>query len=256
MTIDFHTYDYFSNRSANYEKYRPRYPESAINMIFANLDLPLTVADVGAGTGISSRLMAQDGINVLAIEPNIEMTNAAPWHPQVQFLQRTAENIPLPSATVDLVTSFQAFYWFDFNKSLQEFRRVLKPKGRLALVWNFWDNRDLASQEYCRIVLNSSVPQKTATSFKSWIQNLQYQIFWLGWWLPNFTNLRKYEFHFSQQLDLKGCIGLADSQGFTPSEGEGLATLVSKLTNFHNDFADSQGWVTIRYRTYLYLSTC
>ncbi|MGC8713599.1 MAG: class I SAM-dependent methyltransferase [Leptodesmis sp.] len=126
---------YFSDRGEDYEKYRPIYPASAIDTILSDLGYlsQIVAADVGAGTGIGARLLADRGIQVLAIEPNEDMRTAATSHENVEFLVGTAEQIPLDSASVDLVTSFQAFHWFDFDKSLKEFRRILKPSGRLAL---------------------------------------------------------------------------------------------------------------------------
>ncbi|WP_338462640.1 class I SAM-dependent methyltransferase [Synechococcus elongatus IITB7] len=118
----------------------------------------IVAADVGAGTGIGARLFADRGIQVLAIEPNEDMRTAATSHENVEFLVGTAEQIPLDSASVDLVTSFQAFHWFDFDKSLKEFHRILKPSGYLALTWSCWDQDDLVSKEYIRLVFLDGKP--------------------------------------------------------------------------------------------------
>ncbi|WP_245817334.1 class I SAM-dependent methyltransferase [Hydrococcus rivularis] len=128
----------FSGRAADYANYRPSYPKEAIEKILEGLDSSsqLLAADVGAGTGIASRLLADQGVRVFAIEPNDEMRQAASPHPLVEFRKGTAENTTLPKASVDLVASFQAFHWFDPALTLLEFRRILKPTGRLALVWN------------------------------------------------------------------------------------------------------------------------
>lgn len=126
----------FSDRVAHYVKYRPSYPVAAIDIIFGGLGNPvqLIAADIGAGTGISSRLLAERGISVIAIEPNTEMRQAAKSHELVEFREGTAEVTNLPDASVDLVTCFQSFHWFNPETSLLEFRRILKPSGRLALV--------------------------------------------------------------------------------------------------------------------------
>ncbi|MCX7594597.1 MAG: class I SAM-dependent methyltransferase [Fischerella sp.] len=166
MSFDFSTasdlttnpLSYFSDLGEDYEKYRPIHPASAINTILSALSSPtrLVAADVGAGTGIGARLLADRGVQVMAIEPNTDMRMAATPHGRVEFLAGTAEQIPLQTASVDLVTSFQAFHWFDFTKSLQEFRRILKPSGRLALVWSLWDQTDAASKEYTRLIFEAS----------------------------------------------------------------------------------------------------
>lgn len=268
MSFDFSTasdlttnpLSYFSDRSEDYEKYRPIHPASAIDAILLGLASPtqLVVADVGAGTGIGARLLADRGVRVVAIEPNADMRMAATPHEKVEFLAGTAEQIPLETASVDVVTSFQAFHWFDFAKSLQEFCRILKPSGQLALVWSLWDQSDVASKEYSRLIFKASKEQKrqsqprmTATTlFKS----LRYQLFWRGLWLPHFTNFRRAEFRFDQQLDLVELIGLARSQGFTPTGGANAKKLVAELSTFHQRFCNAQGQVRLAYRTRLYLA--
>ncbi|MGF1568189.1 MAG: class I SAM-dependent methyltransferase [Nodosilinea sp.] len=252
---------YFSDRGEDYEKYRPIHPASAIDVILSDLGSPtqLVAADVGAGTGIGARLLADRGVRVVAIEPNADMRTAATPHERVEFLAGTAEQIPLEAATVDLVTSFQAFHWFNFTKSLQEFRRILKPSGRLALVWSLWDQTDAASKEYTRLIFEASKDlERQAQSLmqvKTWLKKLRYQLFWQGFWLPGFVNFQRHEVRFTQQLDLVGLIGLARSQGFTPAEGTALEELISELTEFHQHFCNAQGQVELAYCTRLYLAT-
>ncbi|BAU10039.1 methyltransferase type 11 [Leptolyngbya sp. NIES-3755] len=251
---------YFSDRGEDYEKYRPIHPASAIDAILLGLGSPsqLFAADVGAGTGIGARLLADRGVRVIAIEPNTDMRAAATPHERVEFLTGTAEQIPLEAATVDLVTSFQAFHWFDFAKSLQEFRRVLKPGGQLALVWSLWDQSDAVSKEYSRLIFEASKEQEQKSQSRMTVttlfKSLRYQLFWQGLWLPYFTNFRRCEFKFTQQLDLVGLIGLARSQGFTPAEGSDLGKLVAELSTFHQRFRNSQDQVRLTYCTRLYLA--
>ena len=269
MSFDFSTasdltanpLSYFSERGEDYEKYRPIHPASAIDVILSGLSSPtqLVAADVGAGTGIGSRLLADRGIQVMAIEPNADMRMAAIPHERVEFLAGTAEQIPLATASVDLVISFQAFHWFDFIKSLQEFRRILKPNGRLALVWSLWDQTDSASKEYTRLVFTASKDimrqEQSSMPAKTWLKQLRYQLFWRGFWLPGFVDFQRHEFRFNQQLDLVGLIGLARSQGFTPAGGTALERLVSELAEFHQHFRNSQGQVQLIYCTRLYVAT-
>lgn len=269
MSFDFSTasnsttnsLSYFSDRGKDYEKYRPIHPASAIDAILSGLGSPtqLVAADIGAGTGIGARLLADRDIRVMAIEPNADMRMAATPHKKVEFLAGTAEQIPLETASVDLVTSFQAFHWFEFTKSLQEFHRILKPGGQLALIWSIWDQSDIASKAYSRLIFEASreqerqsQPRMTATTL---VKSLRYQLFWQGLWLPYFTNFRRTEFRFHQQLDLVGLIGLARSQGFTPARGAALEKLVAELSTFHQYFCNAQGQVRLAYCTRLYLAT-
>ncbi len=213
---------FFSGRAEDYEKYRPRHPNLAIDPILIGLEPPteLVAADIGAGTGIGSRLLAERGIRVLAVEPNADMRAAATPHELVEFLVGTAEQIPLQSASVDLVTSFQAFHWFDFVGSLKEFRRILKPDGRLALIWTFWNQRNVISRHYSGLISEASKSHQRRVQprmkAKTLLKTLRYQLFWYGLWLPYFTNFQRYWFTYHQELDLIGLIGLAWSQGFIP----------------------------------------
>lgn len=252
---------YFAERGEDYEKYRPIYPAAAIDKILSGMKSPdqLVAADVGAGTGIGARLLADRGVWVRAIEPNADMRLAATAHERVEFLDGTAEHIPLDLASVDLVTSFQAFHWFDFDKSLQEFRRILKPNGRLALVWSLWDPRDGVTREYSRLIFAASrtqeQPSPSPIQIGTMLKRLRYQLFWQGLWLPDFKEFRWVELTFSQALDLVGLIGLARSQGFTPAGGVALETLAGELTNFHQRFCDRSGQVRLAYCTRVYLAT-
>ncbi|MEM9769560.1 MAG: class I SAM-dependent methyltransferase [Cyanobacteria bacterium P01_D01_bin.71] len=251
---------YFSGRSEDYENYRPVHPAAAIDAVLAGLAPPpqLVAADVGAGTGIGSRLLANRGVKVWAIEPNADMTQAANLHEGIKFIAGTAEAIPLENAAVDVVTSFQAFHWFDFTQSLQEFRRVLKPNGRLALIWSLWDQRDPVSKDYTRLIFEASQPPESPTqprlSVNSWVRRLRYQLFWSGLWLPYFTHFQRREFQFQQQLDLQGLIGLAHSQGFTPSAGEAFEAMIGALSTFRNRHCNAKSQVQLRYVTRLYLA--
>ncbi len=251
--------NYFSDRGEDYEKYRPIHPSSAIDTILAGLNTPeLVVADIGAGTGIGSRLLANRGIRVLAIEPNADMRASATPHELVEFLAGTAEKIPLDIASVDLVVSFQAFHWFDFIKSLREFHRILKVNGRLALIWTMWDEKDFVSKRYSRLIWEASKDQGRAQPRIQPITLLKafrYQLFWQGLWLPYFSNLHRHWYSYHQELDLAGLIGLARSQGFVPKEGAALEKLILQLSEFHNRFSDEQGKVRLAYRTSLYLAT-
>jgi SAM-dependent methyltransferase len=253
--------NYFSNRGDDYQKYPPSYPESAIDAILKGLEPPaqLVAADIGAGTGIGSRLLATRGIRVLAIEPNAHMRASATPHELVEFLTGTAEQIPLQAASVDLVVSFQAFHWFDFIKSLKEFRRILKPGGRLALIWSIWDQRDAVSKRYSRLISEASkLHQRRAKpqiQAKTLLKALRYQMFWRGLWIPYFINFQRQEFTYHQELDLIGLIGLVRSQGFISQEGANLEKLASEVATFHERFCDEYGRVQLAYRTRLYLAT-
>jgi SAM-dependent methyltransferase len=124
-----------------YEKARPGYPEEAVRWLTG--DEPLDVVDLGAGTGKLTRSLVALGHRVTAIEPLPEMLEHLPAAaPGAAAILGSAEIIPLPDAYADVVTSAQAFHWFDHSVALPEIARVLRPRGRLALVWNTRDERE------------------------------------------------------------------------------------------------------------------
>jgi Methylase involved in ubiquinone/menaquinone biosynthesis len=99
-----------------------------------------SVADVGSGTGILTELLLETGAAVFAVEPNREMREAAERllndYGRFRSVHGTAEDTTLPTASVDLITASQAFHWFDVQKARRELARILKPGGRVALIWN------------------------------------------------------------------------------------------------------------------------
>ncbi len=62
--------------------------------------------------------------------------------PEAIAMGGTAERIPLVDQYVDAVTVAQAFHWFQADLALHEIRRVLRPGGGLALIWNTRDDRN------------------------------------------------------------------------------------------------------------------
>lgn len=132
----------FNDRVANYVAYRPSYPAGVIAFLRDELGAGhgATVADVGAGTGFLSELLLKEGCAVVSVEPNDAMSAAAEsrlsGHQDFRSVKGTAEATTIDEASVDLVMAAQAFHWFDANKARAEFRRILKPHGRVALIWN------------------------------------------------------------------------------------------------------------------------
>jgi SAM-dependent methyltransferase len=143
----------FSNRVADYAKYRPGYPPELFELLRRECGLfrHTYIADVGSGTGILARYFAEAGNIVLGIEPNAEMRAFAERDLKkfktFTSIDGTAEATTLPDTSVDMITAAQAAHWFDFAKSRAEFVRILKPGGWVVLVWN---ERELDTTPFLR----------------------------------------------------------------------------------------------------------
>jgi SAM-dependent methyltransferase len=134
----------FTQQARFYATARPDYPDALIDALLAQIGTPppARVADVGAGTGISSRLLARHGLEVVAIEPNAAMRAAAAPAAGVTWQDGSFEATGLPGASVDWAVAAQAFHWADPARALPEMRRILRP-GRWFTV--FWNDRDVAA---------------------------------------------------------------------------------------------------------------
>ena len=236
----------FSDRVEDYVKYRPSYPKAAINKILENFTLPITAVDIGAGTGISSRLLAACDIKVIAIEPNEEMRNAGIKDntSSLEWKDGTAENTNLPEQSVDLVTCFQAFHWFTPEPTLAEFRRILKPKGKLAVVYNNRDKNDEFTAEYSRIVREASKNSPAEAKIKS-VEPLFKTSY--------FKNFHEYTFVYQQELDFTALIGRAMSVSYLPKSGEDYDKFVADFDNLYQRFKNEKGFVYMTYCTSLHL---
>jgi SAM-dependent methyltransferase len=125
----------FGTAADRYDMYRPGYATEAI--VWALGESPLRVADIGAGTGILSRLVQDLGHEVVAVEPDDLMrARLTRVSPGITALAGTAEHIPLPDQSVDAVVAGQAYHWFDPVHAHPEIARVLRPGGVLAAFWN------------------------------------------------------------------------------------------------------------------------
>ncbi len=129
----------FQQGAAAYERGRPGYPHDAVQWLWRELRLgpERTVLDVGAGTGKLTRELVPSGATVVAVEPVPAMRAVLEQVvPEARALAGTAEALPVEDESVDAVVVAQAFHWFDVPAAAAEFRRVLRPDGRLGLIWN------------------------------------------------------------------------------------------------------------------------
>lgn len=126
----------------SYQRGRPEYPPALVDWLDVQLGVRegARVIDLGAGTGKFTTLLARTGAAVTAVEPVDAMRQKLSESlPGVRALAGTAQALPLPDGEVDALVCAQAFHWFADAQALGEMHRVLRPGGRLGLVWNVRD---------------------------------------------------------------------------------------------------------------------
>jgi SAM-dependent methyltransferase len=145
----------FDHGAASYERGRPSYPADTVAWLVEGLGIGpgRRVLDLAAGTGKFTRLLVPTGADLVAVEPVAGMREQ--FHevlPEVPIVDGTADAIPEPDDSVDVVTVAQAFHWFDLPRACDEIHRVLRPGGGLGLVWNERDTSVGWVAELSRII--------------------------------------------------------------------------------------------------------
>lgn len=174
----------FGAEAAAYERGRPSYPPEAIDWLLPSG--ARDVLDLGAGTGKLTTRLVERGLSVVAVDPIPEMlevlSNSLPDTPA---LLGTAEEIPLPDDSVDAVLVAQAWHWFDPARAIPEVARVLRPGGRLGLVWNTRDERMGWVRELGHIVGTEDDPFNQRVTLPEPFADLQrHQVEWTSYLTP------------------------------------------------------------------------
>ena len=156
----------FASVADAYERGRPEYPGDAVRWLVG--DEPADVVDLGAGTGKLTRGLVAFGHRVTAVEPLAEMLeHLRRAVPEARALAGSGEEIPLVDASADVVVCAQAFHWFDHVVALGEIARVLRPGGRLALVWNTRDDGEAWVAELSDAIIGRETIQDGTRSSRS-----------------------------------------------------------------------------------------
>ncbi len=246
------TSERFSGLAKSYSKSRPGYPKNAIDFVLeaCQLGAGSIVADIGCGTGISTRLFAQEGIHAIGIDPNQDMMDHARQDDTecdgtIEYKNGSGENTGMPDESVDLVVCAQAFHWFKPQDALSEFARILKKDGHCALLWNERNEKDKATAAYGDVVVKYSTDPalelKRGASGKDLILS------------DLFQTVAVKEFSNSQALDLDSLLGRAFSTSYMPHEGEALEKAQSEIKEVFASHS-KEGIFTLSYVTTVYLS--
>ena len=243
----------FTSRVADYVRYRPDYPVAATDKLSSELSLAsgMTVADVGAGTGLLTLPLLHTGADVIAVDPNEDMLEAArEWlreHDNVRIAVGTAEATGLPDQSVHAITAGQAFHWFDHVRAREEFLRILKPSGKVALVWNakeFGTSAFLAGYEQ---ILEDRVPEFAEVRHEKSGEAEIAEFYG--------SDPSRYSFPHHQRFDWDGVLGRVMSSSYAPKSGQpSHDMLVAELRALFNEHAED-GMIVWPYTTMLYVGS-
>lgn len=241
----------FSNRVADYVRYRPGYPTDIIQFLQQQYGLATSklIADIGAGTGISAEMFLKAGYQVLAVEPNNEMREKAiellQDYKGFEAIDGAAEQTGLEDNSIDAIVCGQAFHWFDALKARAEFKRILKPGGLVVLIWNERRTGTVFEKEYDELIIKHA---------KDYVQVDHRNI--SSEHIAAFFNPEPFElkvFENSQVFDYEGLEGRLLSSSYMPQrEDAEYAAMVKDLKELFVRY-QVNGKVTIYYDTKVYV---
>lgn len=244
----------FSDRVENYVRHRPSYPPALLQILQAKAGLTRAsvIADIGSGTGIFTALLLPFASQVFAIEPNAAMRSAAEQalgaSPGFRSIAGTAEVTTLPHAAVDLITVAQAFHWFNIPACHDEFARILRPGGRVALIWN-----ERLTDTTPFLVAYEQLLRTGATDYDQVNHTRIDPAAIAGFFAP--ATCEAITLPNTQSFDLPGLIGRALSSSYVPNVGRpGHQAFMGELTRIFQQHAVGDR-VTFHYLTRLYLGS-
>jgi SAM-dependent methyltransferase len=240
----------FSSRVDDYSRYRPSYPAEIVPLLERECGLKSssTLADVGSGTGLLSKLFLQFGCRVIGVEPNRDMREAGEQflseYPSFTTIDARAEQTGLADASVDLVTAGQAFHWFDAAGSREEFQRILRNPKWVALIWNEREVTGGFLNGYEQLLHRYS-PDYNRVDHRQIGGSQMDEFFGRGnWKLATFGNV--------QEFDLDGVRGRLRSSSYAPHPGDAAyEPMMAELDGLFGEH-ERDGRVGFLYRTNVY----
>ena len=219
----------FSDRAAAYARGRPSYPPAAIDFVRRDA---ARILDLGAGTGISTQLL-----DAIAADPNVDMLLAA--NRELPRVAARAEALPFRDRSLDLVTAFNAFHWFQPDAFFAEARRVLRRDGRLGLVWNDWDFRDAFTTEFFQLMRSCAPPDFPPEDREAEVAPL--------YATDLFKDIERASFPHRHRMDRELLELRLRSMTYVPSDGPRWERVASELAALYERYADGEGIVEHHY---------
>ena len=258
MKDDLRPKERFSGLADIYAKARPDYPDQAIDFILEHCQLKpgALLVDIGCGTGIASRAFSRRGLQVIGVEPNEDMRKQAQLANSGQDLQSpiyqagSAEHAGLESQLAEAIVCAQAFHWFDAEKALAEFARILKPGGWIILIWNLLNELHPATKRYCGLIRKyGDVKDRATMSIEAGMEKTGSKLFES----QLFIKKEKFVFANEQALDEEGLINRAFSVSYAPKEADAKEMLIDGLKQLFED-EQEKGTIFLKYNLELYVA--
>lgn len=232
----------FDRAAEVYESARPGYPADAVAWLTEGVEGP--VVDLGAGTGKLTRALVAQGLEVVAVDPSPRMLSVlADRVPEADARLGSGEHLPLPDASAGLVVAAQSWHWVDPRVAVPEVARVLRPGGRIGLVWNDRDE----SVEWVREL--GELMNSAEAVFAGEADPV------VG---PPFGALERSDVRWVQALTLDGLLDLARSRSyFITKDPVAQAAVIASLRRLHAEHPDLAGAETVElpYVTRCYRAT-
>lgn len=239
----------FSDRVADYVRYRPGYPREIV-AVLANacgLSPASVIADIGCGPGNLARIFLENGNRVIGVEPNGPMREAAVHElagARFTAIDGRAEETGLETGSIDFVTAGQAFHWFDPGPARAEFLRILRPGGWCVLVWNERHRRSAFLDEYEQLLIRYGNDYAEIRDKRNSAMEVE------RFFAPHSVDRR--EFTYTQQFDFAGLSGRLFSSSYAPKPGDaGYEPILRGLRDVFDRFSRN-GLVAFDYETFLY----
>jgi SAM-dependent methyltransferase len=242
----------FSDRVADYVRYRPDYPVAMLEWLQREYSVNphWRVADVGAGTGISSKLFLDGGYCVIAVEPNEAMRTAAEqWlgdNARFSAVDGHATATGLDDASIDLVIVAQAFHWFDQEAARREFHRILKPGGLAAIVWN---SRRLTGTPFLQGY--EALLKEYGTDYTSVAERYGDEPQMRAWFGTGYLGMGRFD--HGQLLDFDALSGRLMSSSYAPRHGHPSHEPMMQALRELFDSCAQDGHISFDYDTVIYV---
>jgi SAM-dependent methyltransferase len=239
----------FSDRVADYVRYRPSYPSALLDLLRAECSLRPghVIADIGSGTGFLSELFLKNGNRVYGIEPNEAMRRAGEEYlasyDGFSSIEGSAEATTLDDSSIDFVTAGQSFHWFEPDSARREFVRILKSGGWMVIAWN---DRRMDEAPFTRAYEN--LLDRFGIDYKQ-VKDSYPEADRITYFLSTFSQRDLPNF---QIFDWDSLRGRLRSSSFTPTEGHAnYAPMMDELRKLFDAY-QQDGQVRMDYFTRIY----